>query len=59
MNISPSTRNAGLYLLGVTGIIVETAAYLLKGIKPDPSLSLLFAGCLGLPGFLKKDESDP
>ncbi len=44
-------RDILLFLVGVTGIAWETTHP-----PSDPSLLVLFAGCIGLPVVLQKDK---
>lgn len=56
------TQTAGLYIVGLAGVIYETVA-----VHVDrPALLALFAGMLGLPSFIGRDrrndgddENDP
>jgi hypothetical protein len=47
----PFIRDVALFLVGIGGVAWET----IHG-PADPSLLVLFAGCLGLPIMLRRDE---
>lgn len=46
-------RDTVLFIFGLLGIVYETA---FDNIE-RPSLLVIFAGCLGLPAFLRSDEA--
>lgn len=48
------TRDGTLFFLGILGVAYET---LVTNVE-RPALLILFAGMMGLPAFLQKDESD-
>ena len=49
------TRDGALFLAGLAGVAHET----LFADTERPTLLILFAGMMGLPAFLRKDEQDP
>lgn len=49
----PLIRDVVLFMVGIGGIIHETAI----AETAEPSLLVLFGACVGLPAFLRKDES--
>lgn len=52
----PLYRDIGIFCIGAIGVLVELGAWLFAHRAPDPSLLFLFAGALGLPLALRKDE---
>ena len=46
------TRDGTLFFVGLAGIIYET---LITGLE-RPTLLILFAGMIGLPAFIQRDE---
>ena len=51
----PPSRDLVLFLVGLAGVAHET----LIAPTADPTLLVIFAGMLGLPAFLRKDEEKP
>jgi hypothetical protein len=45
-------RDAVLFVAGLVGIIQQTVI----AESPNPTLLLIFAAMVGLPGFLRRDE---
>lgn len=47
------TRDGVLFTVGIAGIIYETLAHNLE----RPMLLMVFAGMVGLPAFIQRDEN--
>lgn len=47
-------RDTVLFIAGLAGVVYETA---FENVE-RPSLLMLFAGMMGLPAFLRRDESN-
>lgn len=48
------TRDTALFLAGLAGVAHET----MFAATERPTLLILFAGMMGLPAFLRKDDRD-
>lgn len=53
--IPPIGRDTILFTAGLLGVLHET----LFAATERPTLLILFAGMMGLPAFLRRDEADP
>lgn len=49
-------RDRILFGVGVTGIVISLAVWVVQNRSPDPTLMLAFTGMAGLPAVLRKDE---
>lgn len=51
-------RDRALFVIGVVGLTVLLTVWVIQKRPPDPTLGLIFAGALGLPTVMRKDERD-
>ena len=53
----PFLRDVILFTAGIGGVTVLTVMWVAADREPNPSLMLLFTAMMGLPVFLRKDET--